>query len=443
VVSVVLPFVSQYFRRLQISARGICLLALALACFASFVEAEVTSGVKVARLRCEQRVDPLGIDTLQPRLSWILESTHSGERSQRQSSYRILVSTSLERLNAESGDLWDTGKVDSQQSIHIKYGGTQLNSQRAVWWKVMVWDQNGKASSWSSPARWTMGLLQAADWTGKWIGVTGGDGPSEDFSGAHWIAGASAGRHSLWFRREFEVAATNPVSHGLLVIASVGDVTAYVNGTKVVATVAKFPHGHVTQTISEMMRPGRNVVSVELDADPSSAASGAGIIAGITLDLADGDVRRIQTDEQWRVSDTEQANWEKPEFDSTRWNNASIVSGQTFPDEPAERTRLAARMLRKEFQLASAPRKATLYISGLGFSESYINGRKVGDDVLAPALTDYDKRVFYLTYDVTNLLHRGNNAVGVLLGNGRFYAPRRNIPVFHSYVWLSGGSSPD
>ena len=429
-VSVVYRVFSQHCRRVHVSARHIFLLGLLVVCLASLISAEVTSGVKVANLRCESRVNPIGIDVVRPRLSWILESTEPGARSQGQSSYRILVSTSLEGLNAGNGDLWDTGKIDSPRSIQIKYGGSPLNSQQAAWWKVMVWDQNEKASSWSRVARWSMGLLQASDWTGKWIGVTGGDGPSEDFSGAHWIASASAGQHSLWFRRECEVAETKPVSHGLLLIAGSGEVTAYVNGTKVVATVAKFPHGHVTQTISEMMRPGHNVVSVKLDADPSSAARGTGIIAGITLDLADGEVRRIQTDDQWTVSDTEQANWEQPEFDSTRWNNASIVSGQSFPDEPAERTRLAARMLRKKFRLDAAPRNATLYISGLGFSELYINDRKVGGDVLSPALTDYDKRVFYLSYDVTNLLHRGNNAIGILLGNGRFYAPRRNIPVF-------------
>ncbi|MBS1851554.1 MAG: glycoside hydrolase family 78 protein [Acidobacteria bacterium] len=388
-------------------------------------------GVRASNLRCEYRVDPLGIDIVQPRLSWILESVHSGERGQSQSAYRILAASSPELLAAEKADLWDTGKINSSQSIQLRYGGEPLHSQQFVWWKVQLWDEKGQASEWSSPARWSMGLLQASDWSGQWIGVKGGDGPSEELEGAHWIAGVNSSQQPLWFRREFEISPANPASHGLLVLsAGAGDVTAYINGEKVLPTVGKFPRGHIVQTISAALHPGHNVVAVKLEPEAASPGGERGILAGITLDLADGSIERIPTTEQWKVSDRESAGWEKPEFDSAPWAHATAVSGQPLPDKPAERTRLAARMLRKEFRLSQVPRRATLYISGLGYSESYINGQRVGEDVLAPALSDYDKRVFYLTYDVTSLLHQGGNAIGVLLGNGRFYAPRNNIPVF-------------
>jgi alpha-L-rhamnosidase len=392
--------------------------------------AAATGDVKAKGLRCEYRVNPLGIDIVQPRLSWILKSAHPGERGLGQSAYRVLVATSAERLDAETGDLWDSGKVDSQQSIQIKYDGKQLNSQQSVWWKVKVWDQDGRPSPWSSLAQWSMGLLGPADWTGKWIGVTGGDGASEELTGAHWISDASAGQHSLWFRHTFEISEKNLPSYGLLVVAGSSEVTAFVNGTKVVSGFGKFPHGNVTQSISEMLHPGKNVLAVALDSDGPVPPGGAGIIAGITLDLANGGIQHIQTDQHWKVSDTAAPNWEKPEFDSSQWSNASIVHGEAPVTQPAERTRLAARMLRKQFQLDSAPRKAMLYVSGLGYSEIYVNGHKISKDVLAPALTDYDKRVFYVTYDVTSFLHDGDNAVGILLGNGRFFAPRRYIPVF-------------
>ena len=87
-------------------------------------------------------------------------------------------------------------------------------------------------------------------------------------------------------------------------------------------------------------------------------------------------------------------------------------------------------MLRKEFHLAESPQKATVYLSGLGYHELYINGNKVGRDVLAPALTDYDKRALYVTHDVTEFVRQGDNVVGTVLGNGRFYAPRKNVPTF-------------
>src|SRR5208283_2310399 len=75
-------------------------------------------------------------------------------------------------------------------------------------------------------------------------------------------------------------------------------------------------------------------------------------------------------------------------------------------------------------------KRATLYISGLGLSEAYLNDAKVSDDVLVPALSEYDKRVFYLTYDVTKRVAPGANALGVILGNGRYFAPRHNVPTF-------------
>jgi alpha-L-rhamnosidase len=416
-------------RDLRISAISLW-MSVVCYCIALHVAAQV-SGVKVDDLRCEYRVDPLGIDVLQPRLSWILESTHPGERGQSQSAYRILAATSLELLSAEKGDLWDTGKIDSSQSILVRYGGRPLNSQQFVWWKVKVWDERGRASAWSNPSRWSMGLLRASDWTGKWIGVKGGDEVSEELNGASWISGKDNAQQPLWFRHAFEISETNPSSHGLLVIAAgAGEVTAYINGAEVLPTAGKFPRGYIAQTISAMLHPGRNVVAVKLESDAASASGSRGIIAGITLDLADGTIQRIQTDGYWKVSDKDQAGWPKLEFDSAQWANATVIPNQSPPSNPAERTRLPACMLRKEFRLAGLPRRATLYVSGLGYSESYVNGQKVGNDVLAPALSDYDKRVFYLTYDVTKLLHAGSNAIGVLLGNGRFYAPRSNIPVF-------------
>ena len=93
-----------------------------------------------------------------------------------------------------------------------------------------------------------------------------------------------------------------------------------------------------------------------------------------------------------------------------------------------ENRRLAARMLRKEFTVAKPVARAMVYFSGLGLSELYLNGDKVGDHVLSPALTDYSKRVHYVTFDVTPQIRQGDNTLGVWLGNGRFYAPRGTTP---------------
>src|SRR5437016_1517471 len=94
-------------------------------------------------LRCEYHVDPLGIDVAQPRLAWVLKSDQPEERGQSQSAYQILVATSRENLDADKGDLWDTGKAASGETIQIEYGGKALSSSQQAFWKVRVWNASG------------------------------------------------------------------------------------------------------------------------------------------------------------------------------------------------------------------------------------------------------------------------------------------------------------
>src|SRR5262245_50531772 len=117
------------------------------------------AGVTISKLRCESRQNPLGIDITQPRLSWIL---NSDERGQRQTAYQILVSSSERKLKANEGDLWDSGKLASDQSVHVRYAGKPLASHAECFWKVRVWNNDGKVSSWSETAKWTMGLLNSS-----------------------------------------------------------------------------------------------------------------------------------------------------------------------------------------------------------------------------------------------------------------------------------------
>ena len=145
----------------------------------SCTKVETGSTVQIAHLRCENLANPLGIDATTPRLSWILLPTRPEARNLKQTSYRVLVASSLALLDKDEGDLWDTGKVNSSQSTQLHYTGKPLGSQQNAWWKVKAWDQDDKPSAWSSAATWSMGLLKESDWNGKWIGVRGGDGASE------------------------------------------------------------------------------------------------------------------------------------------------------------------------------------------------------------------------------------------------------------------------
>src|SRR6185436_12715734 len=114
-----------------------------------------SASLKVSNLRCEYLVDPIGIDELQPRLSWTVEADRRGAR---QAAYRIRVSSTAQKCAACQGDLWDTGRVASDRTTHISYGGQRLKARDVCHWNVEVWDDEGN-SAMGRPGLWTMGLL--------------------------------------------------------------------------------------------------------------------------------------------------------------------------------------------------------------------------------------------------------------------------------------------
>ena len=125
--------------------------------------------LQATALRCEYRKDPVGIDQTTPRLSWQVEAGKN-RRGVMQGAYQILVASSADLLRHDQADLWDSGPVQSDQSLHVAYGGKPLSSAETCFWKVRIWDQEGNASAWSEPAKWTMGLLKPSDWKAQWIG---------------------------------------------------------------------------------------------------------------------------------------------------------------------------------------------------------------------------------------------------------------------------------
>jgi alpha-L-rhamnosidase len=383
-------------------------------------------------LRCEYRKNPLGIDALKPRLSWRLEAADPKARGQRQGAYQILAASSEERLRRDQGDFWDTGRVESDKSIQVPYGGKPLASGTPVWWKVRVWDAAGKPSSWSEPASWSMGLLKTEEWKGKWIGLDGGEGKPEQLKKAQWIWTEPSGG-TRPFRRTFEIPKDNPVSDALVYLVASGSSTLYINGKE--AAMGRGLNDPISVDVTQSLHPGTNVLAVNVNA---SDGAPSGLIGALEIELAHGDTVAIYTDGTWQavpfsIYQTQTDFSAHPDHNSP-WVPAKVLGpyGMVPWGEVgwAERTVLPARMLRKDFNVAGEVKRATLYISGLGLSEACLNGSKVGDDVLVPALSDYDKRVYYLTYDVTPRLATGANALGVILANGRYFAPRHKVPTF-------------
>src|SRR5208337_2327099 len=220
--------------------------------------------MRPVNLRCEYRQNPLGIDTLQPRLSWTLEPTDPKVRGQRQTAYQILAAGSEARLRSDQRDLWDTGQVNSDKSIHVPYEGQPLGSGMQVWWKVRVWDEHGKPSAWSEPAFWSVGLLQAGDWKGRWIGLDGGEGKPEQLKEARWVWSAQLGPGTRYFRRTFEIPQDNSVSDALLYLVGSGASTLYINGKEVRS--AKGLKDPISQDITQGLHSGANILGVAVSA---------------------------------------------------------------------------------------------------------------------------------------------------------------------------------
>src|SRR5438876_5355566 len=110
------------------------------------MEPIATPLLRATQLRCEYKINPLGIDVRQPRLTWLLESDQPRLRNQRQTAYRILVASTRENLERNTGDLWDSGKVDSDETANVAYAGQALRSEQPCWWKVRVWNGDSAAS---------------------------------------------------------------------------------------------------------------------------------------------------------------------------------------------------------------------------------------------------------------------------------------------------------
>jgi alpha-L-rhamnosidase len=141
---------------------------LFLACLLSSAGQAGATPAAAGDLRCEYLRDPLGLDESRPRLSWVLPPS-GRRRGERQTAYRVLVASSPGLLARDRGDLWDSGRVTSDETAHVEYAGMPLASRQACWWKVRTWDERGEQGAWSRPARWARGLLTPADWSATWV----------------------------------------------------------------------------------------------------------------------------------------------------------------------------------------------------------------------------------------------------------------------------------
>lgn len=409
------------------------LLSLALF-FGHPLRAVGASALSVGDLRCENLTEPLGVDAPRPRLSWVSACENSSARGQSQSGYQVVVATSQKLLDASQGDLWDSGRTDSSQSSQVAYAGKALASEQECFWKVRVWDQAGKVSRWSKPAHWGMGLLESSDWKGQWIGQDETE-MSSALTNTSWIwfpeghPEKAAPIGTRYFRRGLTLPAGTVVKSAHWLVTGDNEYTVYLNG-KELGNGSNFKVASDFD-VTKDLQAGKNVLAATVK-NTGDAPNPAGLLGILRIECEQGEPIVVATDDTWAACAEEIAGWSEPGYDDSTWLPARILGDAGI--EPwgkvtgPEDRRLPARWLRKEFAVRKDIRRATVYFSGLGLSELYLNGQKISPDVLSPALSEYSRRAFYRTYDVTAFARPGANAVGVILGNGRFFAPRIDVP---------------
>lgn len=383
-----------------------------------------TGAIRPAGLRCEGRLNPIGIDARSPRLGWTLESS---ERDQRQSAYQVLVASEPSRLVEGGADLWDSGRVASDESAHVAYGGQPLSSAQTVHWRVRVWDRAGRASDWSEAATWTTGLLDPTDWRAAWITTPAELSRKGPLDGGLWIwspdvewfpepVGPVAAGATRYFLRTLELPAA-PTSAEIAITAD-NVYRLYVNGQHV-ATDDDWYHAE-THDVTSRLHEGLNTIAAKVT-NAGTASSPAGLLARMRIALPGGSAVEIATDKEWLVTEDDDAWANGAPKASAAWRPARALAPAGVPpwhelNPGVQRGPLP--VFRHRFAARAGIRRALLFVCGLGHHEVYLNGRRVGDHFLDPPWSMYGKTAFYATHDVTQHLRPGANALGVLLGKG-------------------------
>jgi alpha-L-rhamnosidase len=408
---------------------GLPFFLLAALCVLGSVRAEALSPVQIYALTCEHLVNPIGIGNRQPRLSWKLRSDRIGEV---QTAWEIRATPTVAGLKSGSPNLWDSGKVVSDQSVLVPWDGKPLGSRSRVFWQVRVWDMNGQPTAWSKVASFELGLLNSAtEWKGKWITA---DLPRYDIeknilSKAYWINAGSKADQAAGIRLAIELPSNAIVRSAVVDAAADGRITVYVNGhpTQEGFTSLTAPlHAEVWNELT----PGTNIIAIGSAAVRRNIRHDRGqpgrdaIAARVLIELQNGRRLEFNTDGSWKAAVAPGSDWFATNYDDSAWPAATVLA--PYSDQPSkycDTTIGPGRYLRKNFVAKKSIVRARLYATALGVYEAFINGRRVSNDQLAPGWTDYNKRVMVQTYNVTKLVRPGENALGAVLGDG-WYAGR-------------------
>jgi alpha-L-rhamnosidase len=390
------------------------------------------------QLRVEYLEAPTGIEEMAPRFSWQLQCERRGCA---QTAWQILVADSVAALESETGNVWDSGKVVSNNSVLIPYGGVPLQFRTAYCWRVRVWDEKDTPSAWSAIAHFSTGLPEDG-WKAQWIGYDAPDTEDLEAAGAaplslaHWVwypegnPREDAPRAKRLFRRTVTLPEDAAILNASLMITADDAAEVWVNG-KVVGNgqpdIKNWKEVYY-YLVDGLLFPGKNCIAVE----GNNGGASAGLLVSLRITLSDGTVVDCGSDKDWKTSKLLAGDdWKTADYDDSDWKQVAVLAA--FGDAPWTETRLEkARFkpvahLRHDFAAKQDIKRATLYATALGIYEMRLNGERVGDLYFTPGWTDYRKRVYYHAYDVTGMVLPGEeNALGALLANG-WYAGHMSV----------------
>ncbi|MEA2710110.1 MAG: alpha-L-rhamnosidase, partial [Phycisphaerales bacterium] len=392
--------------------------------------------LKATELRTEYRTNPLGIAETKPRLSWVLQSADDKPRGQRQTAYQVDDATTRKKLAADQGDLWDPGKTKSDETIQIEYAGRPLKSGERAFWKVKIWNASDEESPWSEPALWSAGLLKESDWKAKWIGYDQpGGGPATTaatqkadpltLEKLKWVwtdegdATKKVPKGTRYFAKRIAIPADKKIRKATFILTADDNFQLFINGKK-----AGNGQGHTRafeNDVTAHIKPGDTFLGIEATNGGDNPAALIGRLV-VFVENAAADPLAFDIDNSWKFSIDKPAKWDEGAADLASLKPAKeVVAFGEAPWGSPQRQVLELpppRYLRRPFTTDKKVTRATVYATALGLYELHLNGQRIGDDVLAPGWTDYKKRVYYQTYDVTDRIKQGDNVLGAILGDG-------------------------
>lgn len=378
--------------------------------------AAATASLVPYDLRVDNLVAPLGVDSAAPRFSWKLRAASPDLRGARQTAWQLRVGTS-----PESGDVWDSGQLDSSDQLNRPFAGRPLRSHERLFWQVRVWDEHREPSAWSEPATFTMGALTPADWAGahwitdpellRWQRPKLGFSSSEttDANTPKWLQLDLGSPQPIERVRFHPIRHTMPENWGFpqRFKLEAADEPTFAT-PRILADFSAKDYGPPWAPVIDVATAGANARFLRLTIPRIRLTDGKGRVAFAQIEVLSAG-KNVAPQAAVSASDA---------LENELWSPAAAVDGLGVPHgNPRANSTL---LLRREFAVRPGLRRALLHVSGLGHYTLHLNGTQPDHGLLTPGWTTYEKTVLYDTHDVTPLLHEGPNVLGLQLASGMF-----------------------